>query len=412
MAPQTPVVHRAELLAVGTELLLGETVDTNTAWLGSRLSRLGVDVYWAQRVGDNLERVRGALEAAVERSDLVVCCGGLGPTEDDLTREAIAALLGETPSVDAELERALRARFAARGRTMPERNLKQAWLIPSADTLPNPLGTAPGWLVRLERGGNTCWIAALPGPPSELEAMADHELLPRLPLPRARLHVRTLKALGIGESDVAERLGRLTAEANPSMATYARHDGVHVRIAAKAEDAEAARRLAAPAERAARERLAGFVWGEDGDELAECVAGRLAAKGASLALMEDATGGRLAETVASAPSGRGALRGAVIAWSAEAMATLGVRGGAGTRGESRAVEAADAARAFFAADVAIAVGELRPEEDGGGRVEIALRDERGSVRHEARLPEVRAAWARERLVASALFLLWRRLGHD
>lgn len=408
-------IRSAEMLAVGTELLLGETVDTNTAWLGGRLARAGVDVYWSQRVGDNLARVRAALEQGLARSDLVVCCGGLGPTDDDLTREAIAELIGETPRVDPELEEALRARFAARGRAMSERNLKQAWRIPSAEVLPNPLGTAPGWLVRTELEGGPRWIAALPGPPVELEAMAERELLPRLPLPQDRLHVRTLKTLGLGESDVAERLAELTDGANPSVATYAKRDGVHVRVAAKAADAEAARRLAAPVEREVAARLAGHVWGEDADELAERLAASLLARGSSLALVEDATGGRLSDAFSSAPSGRGALRGAVIAWSAEAMATLGVRGGAGERSESRAVEVAEAARAYFAADVAIAVGELRPEEDGNAgtrAVTIALSDARGTQRHEVRLPELGAAGSRERLVASALFLLWRRLGHD
>ena len=139
---------RAEILSVGTELLLGEIIDTNSAYLAGRLADLGIDCLHMQTVGDNLGRCKEAFERALARSELVVATGGLGPTEDDLTREAIAAALGETPAVDAVLEADLRAWFAGRGLTMPERNTKQAWLIPSARALPNPLGTAPGWDVR------------------------------------------------------------------------------------------------------------------------------------------------------------------------------------------------------------------------------------------------------------------------
>src|SRR5919204_6682994 len=141
---------KAEILSIGTELLLGQIVDTNANYLAGRLALLGIDCMHMQTVGDNLGRAKGAFERALFRSDLVVTTGGLGPTEDDLTREAIAAALGETPAVDPALEADLRAWFAGRGLAMPERNSKQAWLIPSARALPNPNGTAPGWDVEKE----------------------------------------------------------------------------------------------------------------------------------------------------------------------------------------------------------------------------------------------------------------------
>jgi nicotinamide-nucleotide amidase len=147
------MIKTAELLSVGTELLLGEIVDTNSAYLAASLAEHGVDVYWSQRVGDNLGRIAQAIEQAVSRSDLLVIGGGLGPTDDDMTREAIAKVLGEEPKVDPELEKTLRERFAAFVRRMPDMNLKQCWLIPSAQALPNAIGTAPGWLgVRPQNG--------------------------------------------------------------------------------------------------------------------------------------------------------------------------------------------------------------------------------------------------------------------
>ena len=210
-ARQAIVAARAEIVTVGTELLLGETVDTNGATLAAALAARGVDVYWSLRVGDNRARIREALEVGLARSDLVLTTGGLGPTDDDVTREAIAEVLGETPVVDPGLEADLRAFFARTGRTMPERNVKQAWVTPSVTPLANPHGTAPGWLAHLERGGAPKVVAALPGPPGELGPMLHERLLPRLSLPAARLWTRTFKTWGVGESHVADQLGALAA---------------------------------------------------------------------------------------------------------------------------------------------------------------------------------------------------------
>src|SRR3989441_6924941 len=216
-----------------------------------------------QTVGDNLERAAAAFERALARSDLVVATGGLGPTEDDLTREAIAAALGETPSVDPALEAELRGWFAARNVAMPERNRKQAWLIPSARALPNPNGTAPGWSV--EKDGKR--IVAMPGVPREMTPMWEHHVEPTLPRGGA-LRWRTLKLLGIGESAVEEKLGELVRSSSPTVATYAKNDGVHVRVADKAPTPAEADRRVAGMEQAIRERLGEYVWGTDGETLA------------------------------------------------------------------------------------------------------------------------------------------------
>src|SRR5690349_9488117 len=167
---------KAEIISIGTEILLADILDTNSNYIAARLPALGIDLYYVSQVGDNFARLSGLVRQAWERSDLVICSGGLGPTEDDLTREAICAVLGEEPHVDPELEETLRAFFDRRGVVMPERNLKQAWLTPSTRAIPNPRGTAPGWWA--EKDGRI--ILAMPGPPAEMTRMWEKEVAPQL----------------------------------------------------------------------------------------------------------------------------------------------------------------------------------------------------------------------------------------
>jgi nicotinamide-nucleotide amidase len=440
-------VRSAELLAVGTELLLGEIVDTNSAWLAQQLADRSVDVYWSQRVGDNRGRIADALRQALARSDLVVVCGGLGPTDDDLTREAIADVLDETPTLDAGLEGVLRARFARFSRSMPARNLKQAWLVPSAAALPNPVGTAPGWFVRTRVGDRERAIVALPGPPRELTTMWLEQARPRLAFPVARFVARTFKTFGIGESHVAERLAAWTEAANPSVATYAKRDGVHVRVAAKgADEAEALARLA-PVAAAVEAALGDAVWGADGDELPARALAAVAARGGRLALVDLATGGHLAallsealpeESAAGAPAGApaatpggrdprgvGPLQGAVIAWHDEALDVLGVphavrdakvgRPPGGPTDADETDAAADLARAAcarFATDHGVALTAWRAGateglgDRAGWTASWAVVGPSGTVSRRVNLPPHGAGGRDERLAFTALFALW------
>ncbi len=418
-----PDVRTAEVIAVGTELLLGETHDTNSAELAGSLAALGVDVYWSQRVGDNLERVREALERALGRSDLVVLTGGLGPTDDDLTRDAVACVLGETATVDPALEAWLRERFAAFRRDMPERNLRQAERIPSAEALPNPIGTAPGWLVRVHRDGRDLTVVTLPGPPREMRRMWHHEAVPRLSFGGGALYARTFKTLGVGESDVAVRLGDLTAGANPSVATYAKRDGVHVRVAAKGIDADDARRRAVAVEADVGDLLGDSVWGHDDDTLAELAVAALQRRGATLAVAEVASGGALADLLSDVTGAEGTLGGAVIAWGPETMATLGVATDLLARLPASAAEAvaalATSVRALFDVDYGVAVGPAFPHAGDGAddvsgpdrnesaatRVVIAIAAPGGTTVRPLTFPPLGRAWLRERLAFTSLFLL-------
>jgi nicotinamide-nucleotide amidase len=281
----------AEILSIGTELTVGETSDTNGGELARVLTLEGVTVGRITALPDRLELVTGAFEAGLERADLVVSTGGLGPTPDDLTRESIAAALGETPVIDPELEAWLRSRWERRGLPFPEINLKQAWVIPSCEALANPNGSAPGWLATRDDGHV---VVALPGPPREMRPMWRDEVLPRL---RTRglgrdVVVRTFRLTGIGESQVAEILGEeLLRRPDPEVATYARLEAVDVRVSSSGEAAQARVDEAATI---VLDRLGQHVWAEGATTWSEAIGERLERRSWLLGVEEIGTGGQLA----------------------------------------------------------------------------------------------------------------------
>src|SRR5690349_17920726 len=283
----------AELLAVGTELTVGETLDTNSGELARSLVAHGVTVGRTSSLPDDLAVVVDALRTALTRADLVVTTGGLGPTPDDLTREAVAAVCGEDVVEDPATIAWLEDIWARRGMAFPAVNRKQAWLIPSAAGLPNPYGTAPGWWVDRPDGRV---IAMLPGPPREMRPMWHDEVLPRLAARGvgADLEVRTLRLHGIGESQVAELLGEpLLRATNPVVATYARHEAVDVRISARAQDGRDAVELADEAEAVVDRALGRFVWARGTTSWSGAIGEALAVRGWTLATTERGTGGAL-----------------------------------------------------------------------------------------------------------------------
>jgi competence/damage-inducible protein CinA-like protein len=406
---------RAEIVSIGTEILLGEIVDTNSAYVASRLPALGIDVYYKHVVGDNLGRIVEVFRLAWSRSDLIITTGGLGPTEDDLTREGIAALMGEQTAIDPELEEALRSRYRTRGTAMPERNIKQAWLIPSARAIPNPRGTAPGWWV--EKDGKI--VVSMPGPPAEMTRMWDEEVAPEL-LKRSEgtvLVKRTLKTAGLGESNVDEILSPLLKTTNPSIGIYARADGVHVRIAAKAPSPVQADALIAPVEVQVRQLLTPNVWGADDDTFESVIGDMLKARGLTLASMESCTGGLFADTITNVPGSSAYFRGSIVSYATEVKELMGVDpaiiGEHGVVSQQTANAMAQAVRGRLQADIGVGItGVAGPDSQDGvpvGQVYIAVANGEGPPDElSLQYPQSRTAIKR-RAVTQAILLLYRSL---
>lgn len=376
---------KAEIVSVGTELLLGHIVDTNASYLAQQLSMLGFDVYWISQVGDNQARIVEVLRRAWGRSEVTIVTGGIGPTEDDLTRESIAELLGETMTVDPQLEVDLRAMFARLRAEMPPTNIKQATLIPSATALPNPIGTAPGWWV--QRDGRV--IAAMPGVPAEMRRMWANHVLPRLQAlgTGAIIVSRTLKVAGKGESAVEEMVRSLVSSTNPTLATYAKQDGIHLRMTAKATNRPEAETLIAGMESRLRQILGTFIYGADEDTIEKVVGDLLRERGMTIAAMESCTGGLLSSTLTDTPGASDYFKGGLVTYSAEAKRACGVKPEVldrhGTVSAETAEAMATAAREALKTDVGVGItGVLGPDELEGqpvGTVHIGV-DIRGSTK--------------------------------
>ncbi len=373
---------KAEIISIGTELLLGEIVDTNTSYLAGQLSVLGIDLYYTSAVGDNPARLQGVLKQAWNRSDLILTTGGLGPTQDDLTRDAIAALLGEKMTVDPQLKQALINFFARRGIEMPQSNIRQATLIPSCTALVNPQGTAPGWWV--EKEGKI--IVTMPGPPGEMQYMWENQVLPRLQKKTgAVILTRMIKTFGTSEAKVDEMLADLTPSSNPTLATYAKLDGIYIRIAAKAKKREEAQKMINGREADVRSILGDIIWGVDGDTQ-EGAAGRaLVEKGLTLAVAESISGGFLTHTLATATDSERYFKGGFMATTDEVKIALGLDFEL-VKGEDRAEVArnmAVLARQKLGATVGIGIeGESGVEPESGmvpGTVFIAIDSDKANV---------------------------------
>lgn len=313
---------KAEIISIGTELLRGEITDTNASYIAAQLPLLGIELLWVTLVGDDKERLPEAFHRAWKRSDIIITSGGLGPTEDDLTREAIASMLGEGTTVSPPLEQELRSFFARMGKDMSPNNIKQATLIPSARTIPNPKGTAPGWWVEKDNK----IIIAMPGPPWEMQHMWEKEVMHRLQqkLQKEFILHRTLKVFGIPEGDVDEIVRPLFTSANPEIGVYAKNDGIHLRIIARATKWEEAEEMISQREVRLRELLAEHIWGFDSDTIEGIVGGLFANNGLTLATMESFTGGLLASTLSKLPESFSFYKGGFTAHSNEAKTALGV----------------------------------------------------------------------------------------
>jgi nicotinamide-nucleotide amidase len=406
---------KAEIIAIGTEILLGEIIDTNSAYIAQRLPELGIDLNYKSVVGDNLGRIVETFERAWNRSDLVFCTGGLGPTDDDMTREGIARVLGEEVFVDPALEQRVRAWFQGRGYPMPESNLKQAWLIPSARAIDNPRGTAPGWWV--ERDGRS--IVCMPGVPPEMERMWQKEVQPELERRSTGevLVTRTIKTLGIGEGTVDEMARPLYGTPGIGIGTYARADGIHLRIGAKALTREEAWARIRPVEEELERIFGSAIWGRDEDTLEGYIAARMHDRKTTLAVMESCTGGLMSSTLTDVPGSSDYFTAGFVTYQTQQKIDLGVPGDVivqfGPVSPETAREMALAARRKAGADYGVGITGVAgpdPQDDiPPGTVHIAVATPEGGVHSISTSMNQGRQAVKRRAVTTSLLLLRRAL---
>ena len=304
-----------EVVNTGTELLLGEILNTNFQYLSRQLNKLGYDVLYQTTVGDNETRLRSVLEIALERADIVITTGGLGPTRGDITKEVIADMLGLEMYLDLDTWDRINSFFVKKGLCMSSNNDKQAMVPLGAEILINEVGTAPGLV--LEHNGKL--IVLLPGPPSELNYVCEQRFLPLLMQRYAQqgiIYSRILKMRGIGESSVAAQLDDIiTSQSNPTIAIYARRGEIIVRITAKASDVEEAKALISGTEAQIYERLSKFIYGVDDASLAEYLGQELLKSGSTIAFAESCTGGLASSMITDIPGSSEYLLGSVVTYS-------------------------------------------------------------------------------------------------
>lgn len=314
---------KGEIITVGTELLLGQIVNTNACYLSEKLAGLGIDVYYTTTVGDNPQRLREVLALGWRRSELIILTGGLGPTMDDLTRETLANFLGLELILDTSVLANLRCLFARRGQEMTRNNIKQAYFPAGAQVLPNPSGTAAGMM--LEKEGHT--IVLLPGPPFEMVPMFENEVIPRLEGllegHRQVIKSRILKLYGIGESYLETVLqSLLEKQANPTLATLAKENEMHLRLTAKADLLEEAQGLLAGMEAKIRHLVGQYIFAVDRETMEGAVGELLLEKGMTISVAESCTGGLIGHRLTEIPGSSAYFPCGIISYSNEAKQNL------------------------------------------------------------------------------------------
>ena len=353
---------------------MGELTDTNASWIAARLPPLGIQLQWVSIIGDDLGMLTEAISRGLQRSEILFTTGGLGPTQDDLTREAVAGALGETPVVQEEVVRALEEYFQSRGTVMPSHNIKQALLVPSAQFIPNRNGTAPGWWVESDNR----YVVCMPGPPAEMQAIWQEEVEPRL---RRIVHdevtvTRNIKTMGLSEGAVDEIISEFFGRENPYLGIYSKPDGIHLRVIARARDTAAAWALIQPVEAAIMARLAPYVWGYDDETPEQAIGPILKEKGLTLATMESCTGGYLANSITEASDSLDYFKGGVVAYTNSMIVANGVPPETienhGAISQETATAMAHAARKSMGADFGVGItGVPGPSEQEGKPVGLA-----------------------------------------
>lgn len=411
---------RCDVVAVGTELLLGQIIDTNSAWLGEQLALAGIDSCLQVKVGDNIGRVVATLRSTLAEADAIIVCGGLGPTHDDITREAIAEVMGVALEYDDEVGAAIAEMFASRNRRMPEINMRQAMVPKGASIIPQRRGTAPGLICPV---GNKV-MYAVPGVPFELYEMFERAIAPDL-IQRsgavAAIGSRVLRTWGNSESGLNEQLSEIIAElellGNPTLAFLASGwDGIKVRLTAKAGRHEEVETILNLWETRVRSVVGDIVFGVDGDSMESVVIGLLRGRGLTIGVAESVTGGLVAGRLTSIPGASDVFRGAVVSYSSEVKVDLlGVPPGP-VVSEAVAVAMAQGAKKVLGSDVGLALtGVAGPHEQDGkpvGTLCVGLALPDGTTQSRTmQLPGARDQM-RQLAVISALDLLLRSLRHS
>jgi len=411
---------RCDVLAIGTELLLGQITDTNSQWIGEQLAGAGIDSLLQAKVGDNLGRMVDLMRRMLDDADALVMCGGLGPTHDDLTREAIAEVMGVELRLHDDIADVIRQMFESRGRRMADNNLRQAMVPEGATVIAQTRGTAPGLICPLVLDGRPKVVYAVPGVPHEMKDMVQRAVLPDLLARSGEAAVivsRTLRTWGESESGLNERLddviARLDGERNPTLAFNASGwEGIKVRLTAKASTAQAATALLDRWDAEVRTAVGDIVFGVDDDTMESVVLELLRRRGLTLGLAESVTGGLVAGRITNVPGSSEVFRGGIVSYASEVkFDVLGVPEGP-VVSEAAAAAMATGARRVLGADVGLALtGVAGPAEQDGlpaGTLCVGI-DIAGDVTtHTARLPGLRDQM-RQMSVITALDLLRRRL---
>ncbi|KAB2954654.1 competence/damage-inducible protein A [Heliorestis acidaminivorans] len=368
----------AEIVSTGTELLLGQNLNTNARYLSERLASLGISCYFQTTVGDNQDRIEQVLEIARGRADIIITTGGLGPTMDDLTKEVVAELCGRSLQLHEPSLHHIESFFQRRGRSMPENNKKQALIPEGAIIIPNHQGTAPGFIV--EEGTKT--FILLPGPPNEMEPMFEETVKPYLSMKTKSdptiLYSRLLKIVGRGESVVEDQLRDLLMEqSNPTIALLAKQEGLHIRLTARAKTEAEAKELIKELEAEVVHRLRPYIFGFDQDTLSGVVGQSLLKKGKKLAIAESCTGGLIAHEITNeAGSSAYFLLGVTAYDNSAKKALLGVEEKTlqshGAVSAETALAMAQGVKKIAGADIAVAVTGIAGPSGGTKEKPVGL----------------------------------------
>lgn len=366
---------KAEILAVGTELLMGQIANTNAQYISSRLPNVGIGVYYHDVVGDNPDRLKQCLDLALSRSDVVILTGGLGPTQDDLTKETVAAAVNRKLVIDQESLDRMKEFFEKRNRAMTHNNMKQAYLPEGSIIIRNKNGTAPGCII--EQDGKV--VIMLPGPPSEMKPMFDDSVMPYFAAKAEfRLESRYIRIFGIGESEVEDRLlDLIDVQTNPTIAPYAKDGEVTLRITARYKKDSSEEDIITPVENEIKRRMGDSVFTNDNRELEEVAADMLIESGLTLSLAESCTGGLLASKLTDKPGISASFDRAIVTYSNRSkVEELGANQATldqfGAVSEQTAAEMAEGIRRISGTDLGISVTGIAGPDGGTPEKQVGL----------------------------------------